>query len=72
MTTQTERHTLIADYLSALGVPYTYDYTNTRFSKMPFQTMFGFTKLLQEYGIKSEGYLLKDKNEISKCSKIVN
>lgn len=68
MITQTERHTLIADYLSALGVPYTYDYSNTRFSKMPFQTMFGFTKLLQEYGIKSEGYLLKDKNEISKIT----
>lgn len=61
-------HTLICDYLDALGVPYTADYSNRQFAAMPFQTMFGFLKLLETYGIKSEGYFLEDKDEIVKIS----
>lgn len=57
--------TLICDYLGELGVPHTEDYSNSRFESMPFKTMFGIAKLLEEYGIKSEGYHLKDKGEIS-------
>lgn len=63
-----ETHTLICDYLDALGVPHTEDYTNTQFAAMPFHTMFGLLKLLETYGIKSEGYYLEDKNEIIKIS----
>lgn len=63
-----ETHTLICDYLSALGVPYTEDYANRQFESMPFHTMFGFLKLLESYGIKSEGYNLEDKNEIVKIT----
>lgn len=33
---------------------------------MPFHTIFGLTKLLEEYGIKSEGYKLSDKSELLK------
>ena len=61
-------HTLFSDYLEALGVPHTVGYSNSRFADMPFQTLFGMTKLLEEYGIKSEGYLLEDKNEITKIT----
>lgn len=59
-------HTLIGDYLSLLGVPHTEKYSADRFESMPFHTMFGLTKLLEEYGVTSEGYFLKDKNEIDK------
>ena len=61
-------YSLIDDYLSVLGVPHTSDFSNSRFKEMPFPTLFGFSKLLQEYGVKSEGYLLKDKQEISQLT----
>ncbi len=32
---------------------------------MPFKTLFGFSKLLGEYGVPSEGYHLADKSEIT-------
>lgn len=57
---------IAADYLKTLGVPFTEDYTEKRYHEMPFQTVFGLTKLLQEYGVESEGYHLGDKNEIRK------
>ncbi|MCM1318965.1 MAG: cysteine peptidase family C39 domain-containing protein [Muribaculaceae bacterium] len=60
--------TLIGDYLDALGVRHTSDYTSKRFREMPFQTMFGLTKLLEEYGVESEGWLLSDKSEIQKLT----
>lgn len=61
-------HTLICDYLEALNVPYTDDYANKRYRDMPFHTMFGLSKLLQEYKIDSEGYKFTDKSEISKLT----
>ncbi len=57
-------HTLACDYLEALGVPHTSKYTNSRFDGMPFHTVFGLTKLLEEYGVRSEGYYLEDKHEL--------
>lgn len=65
---KTKQHTLICDYLKLLGVPFTEDYANSQFDAMPFQTMFGLLKLLQKYGIRSEGYLLEDKSEIVKIN----
>ncbi len=59
---------LICDYLRALDVPFTDDYTARRFRDMPFKTLFGISKLLEEYGVKSEGYLLTDKSEIDKLT----
>lgn len=56
---------LLTDYLTALHVPHTYNYSVDRFGKMPFQTLFGLSKLLKEYGVDSEGYHLNDKSEIS-------
>ncbi len=61
-------YSLINDYLSALGVPHTVDFSNSQFKAMPFPTLFGLSKLLQQYGVDSEGYLLKDKSEIKKLT----
>ncbi len=66
MSSQVKAHTLITDYLDLLGVPFTEKYAADRFTSMPFPTMFGFKKLLEEYGVKSEGYHLNDKNEIDR------
>lgn len=60
--------TLICDYLTALNVPFTADYSNRRFAGMPFKTLFGLKKLLEEYGVHSEGFLLNDKSEIVKIT----
>lgn len=57
---------LICDYLEALGVPHTSGYSNKRVDDMAFQTFFGLSKLLEEYKIQSEGYLIEDKSEITK------
>lgn len=59
---------LLGDYLDALGVRHTYDYTSKCFHDMPFRTMFGLTKLLEEYGIQSEGWCLQDKAELAKLT----
>lgn len=66
MGKDTSSHTLICDYLNLLGVPYTEKYALEQFNSMPFPTMFGLKKLLEEYGIDSEGYHLNDKTEIDK------
>ncbi|MDE6249197.1 MAG: hypothetical protein K2M29_05730, partial [Paramuribaculum sp.] len=68
MASKTSHHTLLDDYLTALGVPHTASYSEDRIRNLPFKTMFGLSKLLDEYGIKSEGYLLEDKNELEKLT----
>lgn len=60
--------TLFTDFLQALGVRHTADYSNQQFAGMPFQSMFGLTKLLEQYGIPSEGLRLSDKSELVKLS----
>ena len=61
----TTDHTLLADFLTALKVPFTKDYTKQRFDTMPFKTLFGVTQLLKEYGVETAGYNISDKNELS-------
>ncbi|MCH5238036.1 MAG: hypothetical protein J1E95_09595 [Muribaculaceae bacterium] len=58
-------HTLVADLLTALKVPFTKNYTRQRFDGMPFKTLFGVTQLLKEYGVETQGYSLSDKSEIT-------
>ncbi|MDE6120880.1 MAG: hypothetical protein K2F63_03725 [Muribaculaceae bacterium] len=56
-----ERKTsLFETYLSALGVPHTRDYSNKRFATMTFKSLFGFEKLLEEYGLESEALQLQN------------
>ncbi len=60
-----ESHTLINDYLTAFGVPHTDEYGATNYEAMPFKTLFGLSKLLEKYGVTSEGYDLTDKSELT-------
>ena len=58
--------TIFSDYLKALGVKHTEDYSSRRFESMPFKSLFGLSKLLEEYGVDNEALRLADKSEISK------
>lgn len=57
-------HDILNDILTGLGVPHTAAYTARRLASMPFPTWFGLSKLLQEYGVDTEAYLINDKSEI--------
>ncbi len=52
---------LFTALLSALGVPHTETYSCEAFESMTFKSLFGLTKLLQTYGIESEGMRFDDK-----------
>lgn len=47
--------TFLSDLLSALKVKHTQTYSDKRFRQMPFQTLFGVSHLLGEYGVESVG-----------------
>lgn len=59
---------LFSDFLQALGVPHTEDYSNKQFASMAFKSMFGLSKLLDSYGIPNEGLQISDKSELSKLT----
>ena len=61
---QAKKHTIFTDFLQVLGVPHTGGYSDSLFEAMPFKTLFGLSKLLQQYGIESQGVQLADKTEI--------
>lgn len=46
---------LFSDFLTALGVKHTEEYSDRRFREMPFQSMFGLANLLNEYGVGTAG-----------------
>lgn len=54
-------HTLMSDFLRALGVPHTDGYSDGRFASMSFRSLFGLQKLLEEYGVDSEAMEFADK-----------
>lgn len=56
--------TIFTDLLNELHVPHTYDYSRRRFESMPFMSLFGLGKLLQEYKIDSKGYSLGSPEEM--------
>lgn len=58
-------HSLVADFLKRLNVPFTTDYTKQRFESMPFKTLFGVTQLLKDYGVTSTGYSFPDKKYLT-------
>lgn len=59
---------ILNDFLVQLDVPHTHGYTAARYRDMPFKTLFGLSKLLEEYGVENEGMFLADKSELSKLS----
>lgn len=52
-----------SDLLQVLHVRHTAEYSDKRFRDMPFKSMFGLTKLLDEYGVDTLGVRLGDKDE---------
>ncbi len=52
---------IFTDFLSELGVPHTQAYSDESFDGMTFRSLFGFSKLLESYGIPNEALALPDK-----------
>lgn len=52
--------TLFSDFLKSLGVRHTEEYSDTRYRSMPFRSLFGLSKLLQEYGVATRGVRVSD------------
>lgn len=57
--------TIFSDFLTALGVKHTGEYSDAQFRNMPFKSLFGFSRLLEAYGIDSRGVQLSDKKELT-------
>lgn len=57
--------TIFSDFLKALGVRHTGSYSDKRFHDMSFKSLFGFSRLLTDYGIPNETLSLSDKGVIS-------
>lgn len=62
----TTDYTILSDFLDNMGVRHTPEYTNRRFQTMPFQTLFGLKKLLEDYGVDSAGLQLEECSQIKK------
>lgn len=57
---------LFTRFLAALGVPYTEAYSDQRFKGMTFQSLFGLSHLLKDYGVANEALRISDKTELTK------
>lgn len=60
--------TIFTRFLGALGVPHTRGYSDEQFRGMTFKSLFGFSHLLKDYGIPSEGWKLTDKSELTRLT----
>lgn len=59
------RHSLLADFLRALSVRHTDTYADKVFNAMPFKSLFGLSKALQQFGVQSQGLQLTDRSQIT-------
>lgn len=57
--------TIFSRFLTALEVPHTDAYSDSRFREMTFNSLFGLSHLLTEYGIANEALLVGDKTELT-------
>ena len=57
---------ILSDFLTQLQVPHTEKYTDRRFEGMAFKTLFGMQRVLEDYGVKTQGIKLGDKREVQK------
>lgn len=58
-----DEHNLFSDFLDELDVSHTVGYSAADYRKMSFRSLFGLKKLLEKYGIDSEGVRIEDKSE---------
>lgn len=56
-----EPRSVFTEFVRRLEVPCTADYSDSQFASMPFCSLFGFSRLLQKYGIPNDTYRLADK-----------
>lgn len=56
--------TILSDFLTQLRVPHTVTASDTAFRTMPFQSLFGFSRLLKSYGVDSRALSLSDKTAV--------
>lgn len=52
---------ILSDFLESLGVPHTQSYSDRRFDTMTFKSLFGLSKVLEDYGVESRAYAVADK-----------
>ncbi len=57
---------IFTTFLSSLGVPYTEAYSDRQLQRMPFKSLFGFSRLLTSYGIPNAAFSLPDKKGLAK------
>ena len=55
---------LFSDFLSALEIKHTVDYSNQQFENMNFKSLFGFSRLLSSYGIPNSAFRLGSVEEL--------
>ena len=61
---------LFSDYLEALGVRHTEEYSDSRFATMQFKSMFGLANLLKEYGVATVGVKLPEQSRAEAMAKL--
>lgn len=57
--------TIFSDFLKALGVPHTSEKSDSAFRNRAFQSLFGFSRLLDSYHIPNAGISVPDKSRIA-------
>lgn len=58
-------HSIFTRFLDALGVPHTEAYSDTRFRRMTFKSLYGLSHLLKEYGVDNTAVRLADRSELT-------
>lgn len=60
--------TIFSRWLELLEVPHTTDFSDKSFHSLSFKSLFGLSKLMNRYGIRTEGLRLNNKDELCKLS----
>lgn len=61
---------LFSDFLTALGVKHTAEYSDKRFAQMPFRTLFGLYALLREYGVDATAVSIPEEKRAEALSQL--
>ncbi len=60
--------TIFSDFLTCLGVPHTGEYSDSQFRTMSFKSLFGFSRLLDSYGVENEAAQVSDKGILTEIA----
>lgn len=58
------KRSIFSDFLTALGVSHTRRYSDRRFRDMTFKSLFGLSRLLDEYGVPNAGWQLPEERSV--------